>query len=124
MASEQTLTLSDETIAPDELLTDAQVSKLKADHGEFTAVKTVKGVAVFRAPKRAEYSRYKTFLFDEKSRSKAPDALVCWCVVHPPRETFESWLETSPGIIDTCFPAVSALAGVETEAQTKKYSPT
>jgi hypothetical protein len=122
--SEGTISLSDES-APqiDELLTAEEARKLKDSHGEFTAVRTKGGVAAFRSPTRGEYARYNALLLDEKTRAKAFEALVCQCVVSPSRQIFESWLDKSPGITQTCLEAVLKLAGVDTEAQTKKYSP-
>lgn len=122
--AEDTISLSDAPTLLGELLSDAEVAKLKSEHGEITAVKTKRGVAAFRAPLRAEYARYNALLFDEKTRAKAFEALVCQCVVLPSRQTFESWLEKAPGITQTCLDAVLGLAGVDTEAQTKKYEPT
>ncbi len=125
MTTEATISLSDDTTPLiDELLTDVESAKLKSEHGEFTAVRTKKGVAAFRSPSRGEYARYNALLFDEKTRAKAFEALVCQCVVLPSRATFEAWLEKSPGITQTCLDAVLKLAGVDTDAQTKKYSPT
>jgi len=121
--SDGTLSLSDEVVGIDELLTEAEAKRLKDEHGEFTAVRTKKGVAVFRSPSRGEYARYNALLFDEKTRAKAFEALVCQCVILPSRPIFESWLEKSPGITQTCLDAVLKLAGVDTEAQTKKYTP-
>lgn len=124
MTIDKSISLSDEAPLLDELLTDAEASKLKSEHGEFTALRTKKGVAAFRSPSRGEYARYNALLFDEKTRAKAFEALVCQCVVYPTRQVFESWLEKSPGITQTCLDAVLKLAGVDTEAQTKKYEPT
>jgi len=121
--SEGTLSLSDAVVGVEELLTEAEITKLKATHAEFTVVKTAMGPAAFRAPTRAEYGRFNQLLFDEKTRSKATEALVATCVVLPDRKTFESWLDKYPGIPTTCADAVSKLAGVETDAQTKKYTP-
>lgn len=122
--SEGTLSLSEDS-APqvDELLTAEEVRKLKDAHGEFTAIRTKGGVAAFRSPTRSEYGRYNALTLDEKTRAKAFEALVCACVVSPSRQIFESWLDKSPGITLTCLEAVLRLAGVDTEAQTKKYSP-
>lgn len=124
MAEENVISLFDGPVALGDLLTDAEVTKLRGEHGEITAVKTKRGVAAFRSPSRAEYARYNALLFDEKTRAKAFEALVCQCVVLPTRATFEGWLEKAPGITQTCLDAVLKLAGVDTEAQTKKYEPT
>lgn len=122
--SDGTISLSDEAVGiDDKLLTDAESAKLQAEHGEFTAIRTKKGVAAFRSPTRGEYARYNALLFDEKTRAKAFEALVCQTVVLPSRQVFESWLDKSPGITQTCLDAVLKLAGVDTEAQTKKYTP-
>lgn len=95
--------------------------KLKTTHGEIVAVSTKQGVAAFRSPTDAEYGRYNAFLFNEKTRASAFKELVKLCVVHPDRATFEGWLAKSPGIVQTCLESVLNLAGVDTEAQTKKY---
>lgn len=121
--SEAYLSLSEGTTGLDDLLSEAEASKLKTEHGEITAVQTKKGVAAFRSPTRGEYARYNQYLFDEKTRSKAFESLVLQCVVSPSRQTFEAWLDKSPGITQTCLDAVLKLAGVDTEAQTKKYTP-
>jgi hypothetical protein len=118
--SEPTLDLSNE-ISVDELLTVDEAQKLAAQHGEVAAVKTKCGVAAFRSPTDAEYGRYNALLFDEKTRANAFKALVKTCVVKPSRETFEGWVAKSPGIVQTCLNAVLELAGVDTDAQTKKY---
>lgn len=123
-AEENVISLFDGPALLGDLITEAEATKLKAEHGEITAVKTKRGVAVFRSPSRPEYARYNSLLFDEKTRAKAFEALVCQCVVSPTRQVFESWLEKAPGITQTCLDAVLKLAGVDTEAQTKKYEPT
>lgn len=114
------LDLSNEA-SVDELLTADESQKLASLHGEVAAVKTRRGVAVFRSPTDAEYGRYNALLFDEKTRANAFKALVKTCVVKPSRETFEDWVSKSPGIVQTCLSAVLELAGVDADAQTKKY---
>ena len=109
--------------ATEELLTKEQEKQLRDAHGEFTAVSTKMGAAAFRVPTRAEYAQYNRYLFDEKTRANATGYLVSACVVLPDRKTFETWLDKYPGIVLTCADAVNKLAGVDTEAQTKKYTP-
>lgn len=113
--------MTDLASSGEDLLSESEASKLKEQYGEVTAVRTKKGVAVFRAPNRGEYARYNQFLFDEKTRAKAFEFLALTCVVSPSRQTFEAWLDKAPGITQTCLDAVLKLAGVETEAETKKY---
>lgn len=111
-----------EAVEP-ELLSDSEAQELSKKHGEFAAVKTKAGVAVFRGATRAEYAKYNTALFDEKSRSHAFEVLVTLCVIKPDRQTFQTWLDRYPGITQTCLNAVLEATGVDAEAQTKKYSP-
>jgi hypothetical protein len=118
--SEPNLDLSAEP-SLDDLLTPEEAQKLTTQYGEVTAVSTKRGVAVFRSPNDPEYGRYNALLFDEKTRANAFKALVKQCVVKPSRETFEEWVSKSPGIVQTCLDAVLKLAGVDSEAQTKKY---
>ena len=118
-----TISLSEEPAALDELLTEAEAKALREKHGEIAAVNTKRGVAAFRSPTRAEYARYNSLIFDEKKRPNAFEALVSTCVVKPDAKTFQTWLDSSPGITETCLNIVLELAGVERDAQTKKYSP-
>jgi len=121
--SDASLDVSEKPAGLDDLLTPAEVQKLKESNGEFTAIRTLGGVAAFRAPTRGEYARYNQLFFDEKTRAKAFEALVNTCVIMPDRKTFEGWLDKYPGIVTTCVDAVMKLAGVDTDAQTKKYTP-
>ena len=120
--SDAPISLSDEPAKIDELLTDAEATKLRAEHGEFTAVRTKVGVAAFRCYTRQEYARYNSLIFDEKKRPQAFEALVAACVIKPDKATFQAWLDKAPGITETCLNAVLELGGVERDAQTKKYS--
>lgn len=121
--SEEILSLSDAPEVGEELISEAEAQQLRAKHGEFTVVKTKQGVVALRCPSRAEYQRYNALIFDEKKRPQAFEALVTTCIVKPDSKTYLSWLEKSPGITETCLNAVLELAGVEKDAQTKKYSP-
>lgn len=122
--SEAPISLSDEPTKIDDLLTEAEASKLRAEHGEFTAVRTKVGVAAFRCYTRQEYARYNSLIWDEKKRPQAFEALVSACVIKPDKVTFQAWLDKAPGIVDTCLTAVLELGGVDKDAQTKKFSPT
>jgi hypothetical protein len=104
-----------------ELLSESERKALEEKHGEVTAVKTKAGVAVFRRFTRGEYALYNKYLFDEKTRPQAFEALVSTCVVQPEASAFQAWLNKYPGITQTCLNAVLELGGVDTEAQTKKY---
>jgi hypothetical protein len=121
LSDEAPLNFSNEAPQIEELLTKAEVEKFKATYDRFTAVRTDAGVAVFRAPTRGEYARFQHYLFDEKTRAKATEGLVATCVILPDAKIFQTWLDKFPGISVTCSDAVSKLAGVDTDAQTKKY---
>lgn len=121
---DEILSLSDAPDVGEELITETEARQLREKHGEFTVVKTKCGVVALRCPSRAEYTRYNSLIFDEKKRPQAFEALVTTCIIKPDSKTYLSWLEKAPGITETCLNAVLELAGVEKDAQTKKYSPT
>lgn len=115
--------MADEETTGGDLLPAGKAKELQDKYGEIAVVKTVLGPVAFRSCKRAEYERYNSLLFDDKKRPKAFESLVKTCVVYPDANTFESYLDKKPGIVSTCLNAVLELSGVETEAETKKYSP-
>lgn len=103
-----------------EKIDDKKFAELEAEFGEIVAIETVKGECAFRAPKRGEYDRYLSFLFDEKKRPKAQEILVRACRVHPSAAEFDTMLETAPGIAITCSGPVLELAGQQSEPEVRK----
>ena len=87
------------------------IDQLIAAHGEIAVVRTAMGVAIFRKPRRMEYKRHLSMLFNEKQRADAVEALARDCVVHPEKTTFAEWLESKPGIPIVCSDALTKLAG-------------
>lgn len=105
----------------DEKIPEEKLKELQEKHGEIAVVPTKRGPCAFRSATRPEYQRYKSQLINEKTRAQSFDILVRQLVVYPSQQDFESYLEKSPGISDTCLPHVLALCGADTEAEAKKY---
>lgn len=107
-----------------EKISDEKFSELEAEFGEIVVVTTKLGDVAFRCPKRGEYDRYLSFLFDEKKRPKAQEILVRSCRIHPSGEEFDKMLQEAPGIAVTCSGSVLELAGQVSEPEVRKSSGT
>ena len=103
-----------------EMLSDEQIAALEKEYGEIVVVATKVGPCAFRVPRKKEYDRYKSTLFKEATRSAAPELLVKMCVVYPSAAEFEAMVDKAPAIVDTCVSPVLELAGMNSEADTKK----
>lgn len=88
--------------------------------GEVVLVETVLGSAVFRAPTRDEYKRWREQVHDARKKSDATETLVRTCVLYPDRKTFDTWLDARAGIADECGDAVTDLAGATGRASVKR----
>jgi hypothetical protein len=99
------------------LLTSEQIAELEAKHGEIAHLvgKGKKWEAVFRAPNRIEYNRFRSQAHDPKRAPDAQEHLARLCVVHPTREEFGAMLEKFPGIPEAAGPKFKELAGMELE---------
>lgn len=105
-----------------ERISDEKLAELETQHGEVICVGTTKGDVVLRSPKRTEYDRYLSFLFDEKKRSKAQEVLVRACRVYPTTEELDKMIESAPGIVVTCANPLLELAGQVGEPEVRKSS--
>ncbi len=103
-----------------EKISDEKFAELEALHGEIVCVSTSRGDVAFRAPKRTEYDRYLSFLFDEKKRPKAQELLVRCCRIFPTGEELDSMIELAPGIVVTCSGPLLELAGQAGEPEVRK----
>jgi len=103
-----------------EKISDEKLTELEAQHGECIVVSTNRGDIAFRSPKRTEYDRYLSYLFDEKKRSKAQEILVRACRVHPSAEELDRIIEAAPGIVVTCSGPLLELAGQTSEPEVRK----
>lgn len=105
-----------------ERISDEKFAELEAQYGEIVCVGTTKGDVVMRSPKRTEYDRYLSFLFDEKKRPKAQEVLVRACRVFPTTEELDKMIEAAPGIVVTCSNPLLELAGQIGEPEVRKSS--
>ena len=105
-----------------EKISEEKFAALESEHGEIAVVTTKLGDVAFRRPKRAEYDRYLSFLFDEKKRPKAQEVIVRSCRIYPTGEEFDKMIQEAPGICVTCSGAVLELAGQVAEPEVRKSS--
>lgn len=101
-------------------ISDEKLEELASTHGECVVISTKLGDVAFRAPKRTEYDRYLSCLFDDKKRHKAAEILLRACRVCPTAEEFDKMLEQAPGIIMSCSLPVLELAGQASEPEVRK----
>jgi hypothetical protein len=84
---------------------------LLAEHGEVWKAEGKWGVAYFRPPLEAEYSRFVTTVSREGANLyQAQKALVLDCLVHPTRAEFSKVLSRYPGIASKVAADLVALA--------------
>jgi hypothetical protein len=112
------------------MLTDSQVTDLKAKHGDkLSALECESGDLVFRKPKRADYERFINEVGSDKNKLvTAGRNLARSCLVFPEVEgkpdtsAFEAALDEQPGLLlSAILPAVHEMAGgAEGSAEVKK----
>lgn len=100
---------------------EEKLAELRAKHSDVVVVDTKFGDCVFRSPNRSEYERWQSILFKESSRSKASVVLCTMTLVYPDAATFNAYADKAPGIFTTCASPILELAGVDGEAEVKKY---
>lgn len=103
-------------------ISDEKFAELESAHGEIVAVHTVLGECAFKRPSRADYKRYMSLLFNEKTRDQAQEVIVRACVIHPSKDEFNKMLDTAPGIATSCSGPVLELAGQVAEPEVRKSS--
>jgi hypothetical protein len=103
-----------------EKISDEKFEELELQYGEIAVVSTKLGDVAFRSPKRAEYERYLSILFDEKKRHKAQEVLIRACRIYPSTEQLDQMIEKAPGIIVTCSGPVLELGGQAGEPEVRK----
>ena len=80
-------------------LTEEQLAKLDAEHGDIIYV-TDPAEVVFRKPTRIECKMFRKNLHDPKVASDAQEMLCRQIVVYPTREGFDAILERYPLLCD------------------------
>ncbi len=97
------------------------LEKLIAEHEDVLEVATIEGPVACKKPSRATYAQFNTLLWDEKRRSQASDYLVSNVVIYPDQKTYNLMVDKAPGIVGTISSKVLDFAGLDGNADAKKY---
>lgn len=104
-----------ESIIPKEL-----EDQLVAQYGKgLKAVRTAAGPVVLRRVSRSDYKRFRSMLFNEKTRAEAGDWLVQAARVHPDAKQLLAMLDEYPGISTKLSAVAMELVGTDEDAEEK-----
>jgi hypothetical protein len=104
------------------MLTDEQITELKAKHGsELAAVEGPTGTLVFKKPTRLVFDKWYDAQLDKSSRSAAARELAQNCLVFPEYALFIAALEAEPSLLGAeVLQACLLLSGNKEQHDVKK----
>lgn len=100
-------------------MTQTEIDKLKAEHGELHELSHAGETVIVKAPNRPTWKRFRAQAQDEGKRLIAMEELLRACVVHPERSSLEAMLDRKPGLVEAFGKVLAELAGAGTDVEKK-----
>lgn len=104
-------------------LSEVQIAELKAKHGQVFELTVGEGTEaksiVARKPTRLEFKRFRQQARDDAKQDAAGLNLVKTVLLNPDPDTFDGWLEESPGLEDSFGVAILDLIQLKEKAEKK-----
>ena len=75
---------------------------------------------ICKAPSRGDWKRFMQMTADKDRRNAALETLVRGCLVWPDAAAFDEMLEDKPGLCETFGTALTRIAGLQGDAESKK----
>lgn len=102
-------------------ISESELGKLRADHGEILHLETKWGDEfVFRTATPEEYKRFQEEHADIQTRIAGTQTLLRSCVVYPSKDALDDFLRRKPGALWKLATPLSAHCGAEDDAVRKK----